>query len=327
MTATQKQVKRALYNGLPNLSDRELRQMIDRELEKDSSQIDMNYIDTCFDLMEMHADGRIAVQPRRKWLKAVIVAALIAAATVSAMSVSAHLFNFNIPSEIAHKINGSAQIDPNLAEADTSAAGYALTASPVAKQLAELGISPVTLPRQLAQSHIQSVRSIQSDSVMTAAQVLFEADGVAGDLTVTRYATANDWEGKDRVTDIDSGKLVHANGLDILILARDDSCTLRYRDGNTEYDLYLECDEDTAVAFAHTKRQPCALHRLSFFAAAKQKSRTLKSCLSAYIDFDRGCPHLYIRAAAPITESPAVCKQNCRLVAPYTAPQRPYPGC
>lgn len=60
MTATQKQVKRALYNGLPNLSDRELRQMIDRELEKDSSQIDMNYIDTCFDLMEMHADGRIA---------------------------------------------------------------------------------------------------------------------------------------------------------------------------------------------------------------------------------------------------------------------------
>ncbi len=123
MTATQKQVKRALYNGLPNLSDRELRQMIDRELEKDSSQIDMNYIDTCFDLMEMHADGRIAVQPRRKWLKAVIVAALIAAATVSAMSVSAHLFNFNIPSEIAHKINGSAQIDPNLAEADTSAAG------------------------------------------------------------------------------------------------------------------------------------------------------------------------------------------------------------
>lgn len=52
MTATQKQVKRALYNGLPNLSDRELRQMIDRELEKDSSQIDMNYIDTCFDLME-----------------------------------------------------------------------------------------------------------------------------------------------------------------------------------------------------------------------------------------------------------------------------------
>ena len=102
MTATQKQVKRALYNGLPNLSDRELRLMIDRELEKDSSQIDMNYIDTCFDLMEMHADGRIAVQPRRKWLKAVIVAALIAAATVSAMSVSAHLFNFNIPSEIAH---------------------------------------------------------------------------------------------------------------------------------------------------------------------------------------------------------------------------------
>lgn len=34
MTATQKQVKRALYNGLPNLSDRELRQMIDRELER-----------------------------------------------------------------------------------------------------------------------------------------------------------------------------------------------------------------------------------------------------------------------------------------------------
>lgn len=252
MTATQKQVKRALYNGLPNLSDRELRRMIDRELEKDSSQIDMNYIDTCFDLMEMHADGRITVRPRRKWLKAVIVAAVVATVAVSAVSVSAHLFNFDIPSEIAHKIGGSAQIDPNLAEADTSAAGYALTASPVAKQLADLGISPVTLPRQLAQGDIQSVRTIQSDNTMTSAQVLFEADGTAGDLTVTRYATANDWEGKDQVTDIESGKLIHANGLDILVLTRDDSCTLRYRDGNTEYDLYLECDEDTAVAFARS---------------------------------------------------------------------------
>lgn len=38
MTATQKQVKRALYNGLPNLSDRELRQMIDRELEKTAAR-------------------------------------------------------------------------------------------------------------------------------------------------------------------------------------------------------------------------------------------------------------------------------------------------
>lgn len=252
MTATQKQVKRALYNGLPNLSDRELRRMIDRELEKDSSQIDMNYIDTCFDLMEMHADGRITVRPRRKWLKAVIVAAVVATVAVSAVSVSAHLFNFDIPSEIAHKISGNAQIDPNLAEADTSAAGYALTASPVAKQLADLGISPVTLPRQLAQGDIQSVRTIQSDNTMTSAQVLFETDGTAGDLTVTRYATANDWDGKDQVTDIESGKLVHANGLDILVLTRDDSCTLRYRDGNTEYDLYLECDQDTAVAFARS---------------------------------------------------------------------------
>ena len=252
MTATQKQVKRALYNGLPNLSDRELRLMIDRELEKDSSQIDMNYIDTCFDLMEMHADGRITVRPRRKWLKAVIVAAVVATVAVSAVSVSAHLFNFDIPSEIAHKVSGNAQIDPNLAEADTSAAGYAMTASPVAKQLADLGISPVTLPRQLAQGDIQSVSTIQSDSTMTSAQVLFEADGTAGDLTVTRYATANDWNGKDRVTDIESGKLVHANGLDILVLTRNDSCTLRYRDGNTEYDLYLMCDEDTAVAFANS---------------------------------------------------------------------------
>lgn len=112
MTATQKQVKRALYNGLPNLSDQELRLMIDRELEKDSSQIDMNYIDTCFDLMEMHADGRITVQPRRKWLKAVIVAALIAAATVSAMSVSAHLFNFNIPSEIPTRSTAVRRLTP-----------------------------------------------------------------------------------------------------------------------------------------------------------------------------------------------------------------------
>ncbi len=252
MTATQKKVKRALFNGLPNLSDRDLRQMIDRELEKDSSQIDMNYIDTCFDLMEMHADGKITVRSRRKWLKAVIVAAVLLAASVSAVSVSAHLFNFNIPAEIAHKISGNAQIDPNLAEADTSAAGYALTDTAVAKALADIGITPVTLPKKLAAGNIQSITTLQKDSVMTSAQVLFEADGITGDLTVTQYADSNDWVGIDQVLDVNGGQLVHANGLDVLVLSRDDSCTLRYRDGNTEYDLLLECDEDTAVAFAES---------------------------------------------------------------------------
>lgn len=252
MTTTQKQVKRALYSGLPNLSDQELRRMIDRELQKDSSQIDMNYIDTCFDLMEMHADGKIVMRSRRTWLKAVIVAAVITTVAVSAVSVSAHLFNFNIPSEIAHKISGDAQIDPNLAEADTSADGYALTNTAVAKDLAELGITPVTLPKLITDGDIQSVSTIQKDSMMTSAQVRFTAQGITGDLTVTRYADSYSWEGTDRVTDIDSGKLVRANGLDVLVLAREDSCTLRYRDGNTEYDLYLACDEDTAVAFAES---------------------------------------------------------------------------
>lgn len=252
MTATQKQVKRALYSGLPNLSDRELRQMIDLELEKDSSQIDMNYIDTCLDLMEMHADGRITVRPRRNWLKTVILVAVLLAASVSAVSVSAHLFNFHIPTEIAHKVGGNAQIDPNLAEADTSADRYALTDTAVAKALASIGITPVTLPKLLTEGNIQSVQALQKDSLMISAQVLFEAKGTAGDLTVTQYANSNDWVGTDRALDVTGGQLVHANGLDILVLTRDDSCTLRYRDGNTEYDLYLECDEDTAVAFARS---------------------------------------------------------------------------
>lgn len=250
MTATQKQVKRALYNGLPNLNDRELRQLIDQELEKDSSQIDMNYIDTCFDLMEMHADGRMTVRPRRNWLKTVILVAVLLAASVSAVSVSAHLFNFNIPTEIARKIGGNAQIDPNLAEADTSADGHTLAATAVAKELANIGIAPVTLPKLLAEGEIKSVTTLQKDSMMTSAQVLFTTNGTAGDLTVTQYTNSNDWVGSDRALDVTGGQLVHANGLDILVLTRDGNCTLRYRDGNTEYDLYLECDEDTAVAFA-----------------------------------------------------------------------------
>lgn len=250
MTATQKQVKRALYNGLPNLSDLELKQMIDLELKKDDSQIDMSYIDTCFDLLEMHANGKAVLRPRRTWLKAVLIAAMVSVIAASAMSVSAHLFNFNIPEEIAQKLSGYAQIDPNMSEADTSAAGYALADTAIAADLAKLGITPVTLPRLLAEGQIQSVKSILQSPDICAAQVRFCAQDTAGDLTITQYADQSNWSGKSQVLDVDGGTLVHANGLDILVLTQKDGCTLQYKDGNTEYDIFLECNEAAAIAFA-----------------------------------------------------------------------------
>lgn len=53
MKNKKKEIKKMIYSGFKDLSPNDIRRLIDKEISKDESEIDINYLDTCFELLEL----------------------------------------------------------------------------------------------------------------------------------------------------------------------------------------------------------------------------------------------------------------------------------
>lgn len=245
-----------LNSGFSDLSVDDIKYFIRSELEKDESEIDTDYVDMLFRLLSIKQNGNSAKKTYyKKPLKVLIAAAVIIVLFASALTVSAQVFNFNITYEIAKLINGNAEIDYNLDNADTTADGYALLDTELAKRIAELGISPITFPEEMINDNCE-ITKIENRTIdeKIAIDVLIDFDyqGKYGKLTIIQYTLDLGWAGTDNSMDIVSGQLIRANGMDILVFERNDNCSIRYRDSLTEYNIYIKCDIDTAIKIAET---------------------------------------------------------------------------
>jgi len=150
-------------------------------------------------------------------------------------------------------ISGNAEIDTNFELVNTTADGYALTDTELAKQFADNGISPVTLPEALVTDNctITNVEITSTDFSKDAA-VDFEYKNNYGNVRISKYENDIELVGDTTAMNVISGQMININGLDILIFERKDSCTIEYKDNLTEYNIMLECDLDTAIEFAET---------------------------------------------------------------------------
>lgn len=251
-----------INSELINLSEEKIIELINDELKKDNSQVDMDYIDVCYDLLEIKKsavssnDNDInTTNPKiKKPIKVLLIAAAFVVVFVSTVTVSAQ-FNLNIPQKIAELINGNAEIDYNLENADTTADGYALLEADLAKQLADLGVSPVTFPEEMINENcnIYEIENRTIDETISKdIYIYFEYDGYYGNLLITQFTENLDWVGEQSVIDINSGQILQVNGMDILIFEQTDSCSIQYRDNLTEYNIYIESNLDTALKLAES---------------------------------------------------------------------------
>ena len=250
-----------INSKLPKLTEKEILELITQELNKENEQVDMDYIDVCYDLLETKRNNEInntalAVKTKSKRpIKVLLIAAVFVFVTVSTFVVYAQVFNFNIPQKIAELINGNAEIDYNLENADTTADGYALLDTDLAKQLANHGISPVTFPEEMIKENckITEIENRTDDeSVSKSTYIRFEYNGYYCNLSITQLAENLDWVGEQSVMEIVSGQMIQVNGMDILLFEQKDGCTIQYKDNLTEYNIHLKCDIETAIKFAES---------------------------------------------------------------------------
>ncbi len=245
---------------LTKLKEEEILELINEELKKDNSQVDMDYIDLCYDLLEIKKSAFSSNDNNlnstklkiKKPIKALLIAATFIVVIVSTFTVSAQ-FNLNIPQKIVQLINGNAEIEPNLEIANTKADKYTLLDSELAVKLSKQGISPVTFPEEMIKEKctITNIENVTIDETISADEKIeFEYNGQYGCLLINQFMQNFAWSGKKTNMNIISGQIIRSNGLDILVFEHKNYCSIIYKDSNTEYNIYIECDIDTALQFA-----------------------------------------------------------------------------
>ncbi len=244
-----------LSNSVNKLSIDEIKKMIESELSKNESEIDMDYVDTCYELLQVKSqqsnNETKTVKLSKRSFKAILIAATLAVFTIATISVSANAYT--IPNDIAPLINGNAVIDRSFKNVDTTADGYTLTDTPLAKELESYGISPVTYP-ELMLSDKCEILSINNQSSTNNcdlyATIDFKYKNCSGDILIEKYNSINFKENAEIIPNVSSGILIQSNGLDVIVLKQKSCSIIYYSDSNIIYTIKMNCEYNTVIDFA-----------------------------------------------------------------------------
>lgn len=251
---SKKKLKKMIASDFTDLSTEEIKALIQKEVDKGPDEIDTDYIDLCFELLSIKNNSTNAKKVKfTKSAKVLLIAATLMVVFISTITVSAQ-FNLNMPQKIAHLINGNAKIDYNLENADITADGYALLDSDLTKQLADYGITPVTFPEKMIKenSKITKIKLDMNEDVLKIVDIDFEYNGQKGSLYIQQISENTGSTGVNTVLDIKSGRMINVNGMDVLVFEQENSCSIRYKDNFTTYDIHLDCNLETAIKFAES---------------------------------------------------------------------------
>lgn len=250
---SKKKLKKMIDSDFTDLSTEEIKALIQKEVDKGPDKLDTDYIDLCFELLTVKDNAKGKRVKFKKSAKVLLVAAALMVVFISTVTASAQ-FNFDIPQSIAKLIDNNAEIDYNLENADTTADGYALLDTDLAKQLADYGITPVTFPEEMTKENCKviQIEDVSVDETWKIISVDFYYNKQKGWLRVEQMSEEFKTAGVNTVMDIKSGKMININGMDILLFEQEGSYKIKYKDNNTTYDISLDCDSETAIKVAES---------------------------------------------------------------------------
>ncbi|MGN0005087.1 MAG: DUF4367 domain-containing protein [Candidatus Gastranaerophilaceae bacterium] len=249
---SKKKLKKMIASDFTDLSAEEIKALIQKEVDKGPDEIDTDYIDLCFELLSIKNNSTNKRKIKlTKSAKVLLAAAVLMVVFISTITVSAQ-FNLNIPEKIVQLINGNAEIDYNLENADTTADGYALLDTDLAKQIADYGITPVTLPEEMTKENCKviQIEDVSVDETWKIISVDFYYNNQKGWLRVEQMSEELETAGVSTVMDIKSGQMININGMDIIMFEQDNRCSIIYKDNLTTYEISLDCNLETAIKIA-----------------------------------------------------------------------------
>lgn len=252
---SKKKLEKMIASDFTDLSTEDIKALIQKEVNKEPNEIDTDYIDLYFELLSIKNNDTNKRKIRFTTpAKVLLSAAVLMVVFISTITVSAQ-FELNIPQRIARMLNnGNVQINDNPKNADTSADGYALLDTDLAKELIEQGITPVTFPEEMLKDtcKITSVEVTHSETSVSCADINFKYNDNKCYLLIEQMTEEFYVEYNSKVNQVKSGQMIRANGMDILVFETKNGCLIKYKDNLTNYTIVLECDMKKALKFAES---------------------------------------------------------------------------
>ena len=257
---TNNEFKQVLLDNSTVLSKQELEEIIEKELNKNESEMDADLIEYCLDSikkLELSEENKKEESKKVFFINPKMWRVLVTMSIVLTFifAVTASAIYFNIPENIAQLIDGNAEMVYPLENADTTADGYALLETDLAKELESFGITPVTFPEALVSDEckITKIENTTIDKrVSLDAEVDFIYNGQNCSMKIWQSMPYDAMTGVSSVMDVKAGTMINVNGLDVLVFEQKYQCFIQYRDNLTDYYIDMECDFETAKEFTKT---------------------------------------------------------------------------
>lgn len=256
MKNKKKEIKKMIYSGFKDLSPNDIRRLIDKEISKDESEIDINYLDTCFELLELKENQVNDTSKRiklKKSAKVLIIAAVFVTVLVSTITVTAKLHHFEVSDKIVSVCEDVFVVNFNHEEYEKD--NNYKNENGINAFVEQYGFENVILPDEFNNSEYK-IDDIQFETEESGKILIISISNSDCKLSITVKQTSSEiWLNKTREIqrDYDLAQQLDICDTDVIVFSSNTYNTINYQKGLTEYWVEIEnCTFDEAVEIAKT---------------------------------------------------------------------------
>lgn len=232
-------------------TEKELMEMIDEELAKDPDEMDTDLIDLCLNALDgKYDDDEIrqlnsSSRKRIKLSKVLLIAAIIAAILGCTIPVCAKYLDLNVAAGTVNVTNDHFEVDMRSSDSGVD----------VLSQLEKEKLNPV-IPNELLKSEYvyDNYRVYDKENYRKTYTLDFKSKDVKGSITIHHYSEDYSFlVGKNFANEeYEIFKQITKEDKDILVFGDDETSSIYYIIGNTEYIITINSDFSVAYNIAET---------------------------------------------------------------------------
>lgn len=252
----KKEIEKMIFSGFKNLSPNEIRRLIDKEISKDESEIDIAYLDTCFELLEIKESQSTEKSKKiklRKSIKIILIAAIFTTLMATAVSATAKVYHFEVSDKIVSVYDDF--FDINLGNADIQAYNDIKNKNGINAYVENYGFEEMILPsvfnNETWKINDTLLENLESGERL---QVNLSNEKTTAYININ-HVNSEIWMQDSRKIDRDY-ELAHQitiSDVDIIIFSDNGTNIISYRKDLNDYWIHIEnCTFDDAVEIAKT---------------------------------------------------------------------------
>ena len=230
------------------LTNSEIERLLEDELKKNDPDTDL--IEYCLDALdEMRAPLPAPLKIKRFSVRTAAAIAAVFLVLLCSATAAAAFLNVDLFDPLVKLYNDRIRIGHN---GEAVAEDYALSETPLAKALAENGISPVLLPKALTDG-TYTVDDVQYETteLIQSANIRFFSGKTEGTMIISVYADGAALPVTDYGEATDATAL-QTDRVTCYLFTQAGHTVIDFSDGQTVYSVVMNADRETAAALAQT---------------------------------------------------------------------------